>query len=155
MDLNLAESNSAPYNLALRLKLQTLTRIFHDKEIEVSVQALVKLDVETQKLYVEGYKINSSGENWIANTLLKSVINSFIYKKILKALSVDLMPIIKEKIDLVNTKLASKLQATKGISIMGNVENFTIDHFKMKKDEVWVLIHTQGWCVIGVEDLEF
>lgn len=65
------------------------------------------------------------------------------------------MPIIKEKIDLVNTKLASKLQATKGISIMGNVENFTIDHFKMKKDEVWVLIHTQGWCVIGVEDLEF
>lgn len=155
LDLKIVEEQSEAYNLSLRLKLQSLTRIFHNKEIEVSVQALLKLDVETQKLYVEAYKTDSIGESWFTNTVLNSVLNTFVYKKILNALSLDLMPIIKEKIHLVNAKLATKLEATKNISIVGNIENFTISHFKVKKDEVWVLIHTQGWCVIDIEDLEF
>ncbi|WP_026449579.1 DUF4403 family protein [Aequorivita capsosiphonis] len=155
LDLNLAESDVETYNVELRLQLETLTRIFNKKVIEVMVQADLRLDVEAQKLYVEAYKINSSGESWFANTILNSVLNTFIYKKFIKSLHLDLMPIIKEKLDLVNAKLTSKMEATKNISIMGNVEDFTLKHFKIKKDEVWVLVHTEGWCVIAIEDLEF
>lgn len=155
LDLNLAESKSEEHNLEVRLKLQTLTVIFHKKDIEVTVQADLRFDVETQKLYVEAYKINSSGDSWLANAILKSVVNTFIYGKIINALSLDLMPIIKENIDSINTKLASELQATKNISIMGNVDTFTISSFKIKKDEAWVLVHTQGWYVVAIEDLEF
>lgn len=155
LDLSLSESPSAAYNLELRIRLQTLTLIFHKKDIEVSVLANLKLDISTQKLYVKAYKINSSGDSWLANSLLKSVLNTFIYKKIVNTLSVDLMPIVNEKIDIVNAKLASKLETTKGISILGNIEQFTISHFKIKNDMVWVLVNTNGWCVIGIEDLEF
>lgn len=155
LDLNLFESQAETYNLYLKLKLQTLTLIFHKKDIVVSVLADLRLDVETPKLYVDAYNINSSGKSWVANTVLKSVLNTFIYKKIIKALSLDLMPILKKKIDLLNANLASELKATKNISILGNVENFTISHFKIKKDMIWVLIHTQGWCVIAIDDLGF
>lgn len=154
LDLNLSESQAEPYNLQLILKLQTLTLIFHKKELEVSVHANLRLDIETQKLYVEAYNINSSGESWIANTVLKSVLNTFIYKKIINTLSIDLMPLLQEKIELINAKLASDLKATKNISIMGSVENSTISHFKIKSDVIWVLIHAQGWGVISIDDLE-
>ncbi|WP_163517393.1 DUF4403 family protein [Gelidibacter japonicus] len=154
LDLNLSESQTDPYNLQLRLKLQTLTLIFHKKDIEVSVLADLRLDVETQQLYVDAYNINSSGKSWVANIVLKSILNTFIYKKIINTLSIDLLPILQEKIDLLNARLASELKASKNISIMGNAECFTITHFKIKKDKIWVLIQTKGWCVIAIEDLE-
>lgn len=155
LDLNLDESYAAPYNLELKIKLKTLTLLFNNKDIQVTVQVQLRLDVTTQELYVEAYKINSHGDHWMATSILKSVLNTFIYKKIIKTLSVDLMPILKEKIDVLNAKLASKLETTKGISILGKVENFTIGHFEIKKSEIWVLINTSGWCVITIEDLEF
>lgn len=154
LDLNLSESQAEPYNLQLRLKLQTLTLLFRKKDIQVSVLADLRMDIETQKLYVKAFNINSSGESWIANNILKSVLNTFIYKKIINTLSIDLMPILQEKIELINDKLALELKATKNISIMGNLENFTISQFKIKKDVIWVLINTQGWCVITIDDLE-
>ncbi|WP_027125457.1 DUF4403 family protein [Gelidibacter mesophilus] len=154
LEIYLSESQSVPYNLALTIKLQTLTLLFHKKDIEVSVLADLRLDVGTQKLYVKAYKINSSGESWITNTVLKSVLNTFVYNKLINILSVDLMPILKEKIDGINAKLASQIKATKNISIMGNIEDFNISHFNIKKDVIWVLIYTQGWGVISIEDLE-
>lgn len=154
LDLNLAESSAPPYNLELRMTLQTLTLLFHKKNLQVTVQAQLRLDVATQKLYVEAYKTNSQGDHWMANGILKSVLNTFIYKKIIKILSVDLRPLLTEKIEDLNAKLASKLETTKGISILGNVENFTISHFEIKKNQIWVLIKTSGWCIIDIEDLE-
>ncbi|MBJ7882029.1 DUF4403 family protein [Gelidibacter salicanalis] len=155
LDLKLAESEHNAYNLCLKMRLQPLTLLFNRNTVEVSVHADLKLNVDTQKLYVEAYNMDSSGKNWVTNNLLKSVLNTFIYKKIINALSLDLMPIVKEKIEIINAQLASTLKTTKGVSIMGNVANFTISHFEIKKDVIWVLIHTQGWCVISIDDLEF
>lgn len=155
LDLKLAETENKAYNLCLKMHLQPLTLLFNRNTVEVSVKADLRLDVATQKLYVEAYNMDSRGKNWVTNNLLKSVLNTFIYKKVINALSLDLMPIIKEKIALINAQLASNLKTSKGISIMGNVANFTIDHFEIKKDVIWVLIHTQGWCVISIDDLKF
>lgn len=154
LDLNLAESSAPPYNLELRMTLQTLTLLFHKKTLQVTVQAQLRLDVATQKLYVEAYKTNSQGDHWMANSILKSVLNTFIYKKIINTLSVDLRPLLMEKLDDLNAKLASKLDTTKGISILGNVEYFTISHFEIKKNQIWVLVNTHGWCIITIEDLQ-
>lgn len=155
LDLNLSESHADLYNLELRMQLQTLTLLFHKKDIDVSIQTQLSLNVATQKLSVDTYKINSQGDHWLANNILKSMLNTFIYKKIIKTLSVDLRPLLDEKIDGLNAKLASKLETNKGISILGKIENFTISHFEIKKSEIWVLINTSGWCVIAIEDLEF
>lgn len=155
LDLKLAESEYNAYNLCLKMRLQPLTLLFNRNTVEVSVHADLKLNVDTQKLYVEAYNMDSSGKNWVTNNLLKSVLNTFTYKKIINALSLDLMPIVKEKIEIINAQLASTLKTTKGISIMGNVANFTISHFEIKKNVIWVLLHTQGWCVISIDDLKF
>lgn len=155
LDLHLVESSAAPYNLEIRMKLQTLTVLFHEKDLDVTVQAQLNLDIPNQKLSVEAYKINTHGNHWMVNSILKSVMNTFIYKKVIQSLSVDLRPLLSETIDGLNAKLASKLEATKAISIFGAVENFRISHFEIKKNKIWVLINTRGWCVIEIEDLEF
>lgn len=155
VDIHLAESTANTYNLKLIMKLQTLTLLFNHKELEVSVDANLLLDITTQKLYVEAYHINSHGNHWIANNILKTVLNTFIYKKIINTLSVDLTPLLNEKIENLNTKLASKLEATQGISILGTVENFSINHFEIKENKFWVFINTSGWCIVEIEDLNF
>lgn len=152
LDINVDATSSASYNLEIRMKLQTLTLLFNHKDLEVSMLADLRLDIITQKLYVEAYKINSQGQNWMANNILKSILNTFIYKKIIKILNLDLRPLLKEKIDDVNKNLASKLEATPGISILGTVSDFSISHFEIKKDKIWVLVNTRGWCVIAIED---
>lgn len=154
IDISLAKSEAIPYNLTLKMKLQTLTRLFNDKDLEVSVHVNLQLDISTQKLYIEAYHINSHGNNWLANKILNSVLNTFIYKKMINSLSVDLNPLLKEKIDTLNLKLGSKLKATKGISIIGTVDKVFINQFKIKENKIWVFVTTSGWCVIDVEHLE-
>lgn len=153
LDLNLAQSSIQTYNLELNLKLQTLTFLFYKKDLDVIVQAQLNLDVGSQKLYVESYKINSQGNHWIATSILKSVLNTFIYKKLIKTLSVDLKPLLAERIEDINLKLASKLETSKGIAVLGKVEDFSIGHFEIKNNKIWVLINSSGWCVIDIEDL--
>ncbi|WP_170245215.1 DUF4403 family protein [Gelidibacter salicanalis] len=154
LDLNLEESDHPDYNLSLKLHLQPLTLLFNNNTVDVSVLAELRLDVATQKLYVEAYDMDSNGKNWVTNTLLKTVLNTFIYKKVINTLSFDLMPMITEKLALINAQLASKFKTTNGISIMGNVASFSVSHFEIKNDVIWVLIHSQGWGVISIDDLE-
>lgn len=154
LDLSIGESHAEAYNLEIKLKLQTLTLLFHDNIINVVMQAHLSFEIETQKLYVESYKIDSMGESKLESIFLNSTLNTLFYKKTLNTLYLELMPMIKKKIDSLNTKLATKLEPSSNISIVGKVENFIIEHFKIKKDEIWMLVHSQGWCIISIEDLD-
>jgi len=154
LDLKLEESDHPDFNLSLKLHLQPLTLLFNNNTVDVSVLAELRLDVATQKLYVEAYDMDSNGKNWVTNTLLKTVLNTFIYKKVINTLSFDLMPMITEKLAMINAQLASKFKTTNGISIIGNVASFSVSHFEIKNDVIWVLIHSQGWGVISIDDLE-
>lgn len=155
LDLHLTESSDPNYNLELRMKLQTLTLFFHKKELDVTVQAELRLESASQKLYVEAYKINTQGNHWMANNILKSVLNTFVYKKVIQTLSLDLRPLLVEKIDELNARLGSKLAASPAISILGKVKTFNVGHFEIKKNKIWILIKTSGWCVIDVENFAF
>jgi len=155
LDLKITNSNDALYNLELTLNLQTLTRLYHNKEIQFSVLTNLKLDAAAQQLYIEAYKTSSKGGSWIINNLTTSLINTFIYRHLLKKLNIDLRPLVKQKLISINNKLASKLETSKGISILGEIHSFTIDHLEVKADELWLIINSMGWCVIDIDDLDF
>lgn len=152
LDIDLATAASTKYNLEIKMKLEALTVLFNHKDFDVVIWTELKLDPINEKLYVEAYDINVHGLNFIANNLVESVLNTFIYKKIINMLNVELTPIIKEKIDDINIKLASKMEASPGISILGRIEDFSISHFEIKNDKVWVLINAKCWGVISIED---
>lgn len=155
LDIDIEQTDIEKYNIELMVKLETLTTFYNKRELDISVLTFVNLDVGSQKIYIDTYKIDSKGKSWFANQLLKSLINTFIYQKIIKNLSIELLPIIKKNMLLLNEKLASKIEVKSGISILGCLENVTIAHFEIKQNDIWVIININGWGIIDVESLDF
>ncbi len=153
LDLDLAKSKAEPYNLEINLRLQTLTLLHKEKDMQVTLQTKVVLDVETQRLYIDAYKIEKVGDSGISSYLLKSVLNTFIYRKVIDKLSVHLTPTITEKLKAINTTLASNLDIDKGISIIGHIENIGISHLEIKENGVWVFIDSNGWLILDIDHL--
>ncbi len=86
--------------------------------------------------------------------MLKSVVNTFIYRKIIKNLSIELLPLIDEKLIQLNEKLASKIEVKSGISILGSMKSLTITHFEVKQNDIWVILNINGWGIIDIEILD-
>ena len=154
LDLKLAKSTTAPYNLDFDIKLQALTLLFNGTDLNLALHTKVELDVNTQRLYVDAYQIEKVSDSWISNSILKSVINPFIYQKVINALSVDLTPIIAEKLNTINTNLASKLNIDDGISLIGHIESLALTHLEVKENELWVLINGSGWLILDIAHLQ-
>ena len=155
LDIDVAQSNIEMYNIELIVNLQTLTTFYHKRDLQISVQTLVNMDVTSQTVYIDTYKIDSKGESWFANQMLKSIINTFVYRKIIKNLNIELSPIINEKLIQLNEKLASKIELKNGISTLGALENLILTHFEVKNNHIWMIININGWGIIDIEHLDF
>lgn len=155
LDIDIDKSEIKNYNIELIVKLETLTAFYNNRSLQISIQALVNMDVDSQKLYVDTYKIDSTGKSWLANQMLESVVNSFVYRKIIKNLNIDLLPLINEKLGQLNDQLAAKIEVKSGISVLGSLENLTITHFEVKPNDIWIIINIIGWGIIDIENLDF
>ena len=154
LDIDIDKSDFHKYNIELKLKLETLTTFYNKRELHVSVHARVYMDMKSQRISIAAYEIDSTGKSWIANQMLKSVINTFIYRKIIKNLSIELLPLIDEKLIQLNEKLASKIELKSGISILGSMKSLTITHFEVKQNDIWVILNINGWGIIDIESLD-
>lgn len=112
------------------------------------------MDLETQELYIEKYKIDSTGNSWLVNKMLETLLNTFIYKKIIEKLNIELLPPITEKLIEINSKLASSIEIKHGISILGKLKTLTVTHFEIKERDVWIIVNLNGWGIIEIEGLE-
>ena len=155
LDIAIDKSDFHKYNIELKLKLETLTTFYNKRELHVSVHARVYMDMKSQRISIAAYEIDSTGKSWIANQMLKSVVNTFIYRKIIKNLSIELLPLIDEKLIQLNEKLASKIELKSGISILGLMKSLTITHFEVKQNDIWVILNINGWGIIDIESLDF
>jgi hypothetical protein len=155
LEIDIAKSTIKKYNLELIVKLETLTTLYKSRELEISIQTFVNMDMESQKIYIETYKIDSTGKSWFANQMLKSVINTFMYRKFIKKLNIELLPIITENLMLLNAKLASKIEIKSGISVLGALNDLTVTHFEIKQKNIWIIVTLNGWGIIEVENLDF
>lgn len=153
--INVQPSDVEKYNIELILNLETLTTFYNHRELEISIFTLVKLDVITQKIYVDSYKMESKGQGWIADHLIKSILNTFIYEKMIKNLNYELVPLIDEKLQELNLKLASKLEVQSGISVLGALNSLRITHFEIRDNTLWIIISLKGWGVVDIENLAF
>lgn len=152
IDIKIAKSNSEKYNIEIIIKLQTLTFLYRNRELNITISAELILNVDKQKLFVANYKIDSKGKSWFTDQMLKSILNTFIYQKIIKKLAFDLKPIVKDNLNSINTKLASNFELKEGISLIGSLEDLNISHIKLKDDHLWVLINIKGWGIINIEN---
>ncbi|SDB29271.1 protein of unknown function [Flavobacteriaceae bacterium MAR_2010_188] len=154
LDVSLDKSNIEEYDLLVGINLETLTFLYRNKEILVNVHVSLILDVETQKIGIEKFKIDSKGKSWLADQLLESVVNNFMYDKIKEKLNFDFMPQIQDQVTTLNDKLANRLEAREGIHITGSLEKLEIILVESRDTALWIFLKIIGFGVVEIEKLE-
>ncbi|MDX1471569.1 MAG: DUF4403 family protein [Flavobacteriaceae bacterium] len=153
LDISLSKSDVSNYELNINLKIQTLTLLYRNKEINISILASLLFDSENQRISIDEYKIDSQGKHWLADQLLESVVNNFLYNKLRSNMQVDLAPILEEQLENLNQKLEKGMEAAEGLKMVGSLQNLSIYDLQARETALWIFIAIKGWGVVEVEKL--
>jgi len=155
LDVSIEKSELEAYDLRLNINLQTLTSLFKNKQVKIFFYASLDLDKVQQKISLKDYEIDGKTKNWIADQLLETVVNKWMYAKVKKKMNFDFMPHIEEHIKSLNEKLENKLEAKEGIHLIGSLENIELSNLKAGESDLWLSVTTKGTGIIELTKLDF
>ncbi|MUP47299.1 DUF4403 family protein [Gramella sp. BOM4] len=153
LDAIIYSSEKEEYDVCLELDLQTLTSFFKNKRLKIFFHAAIELDVAEQQIYLSDYKAEGQTHNWLADKFLQTLVNSWMYEKLKKKMSVDLMPKIREKMLEINDKLVNKMEVKDGVFLEGEVQDLAITDLQMNEDAIFISFSTTGKMMIELEKI--
>ena len=154
LNITLTKSLLPDFDLLVTIRLKTLTFLYRNKELDIDINARLHFDNEQQQISVDHFEIDSRGGSWIADQVLESVVNKFMYEKLKKRLSIDLLPQINEQLSVVNDKLASSFEPKEGIAVSGSVDHLVVEDLAAKDDAIWIFLRLEGWAVVEITEIK-
>jgi len=154
LDLSIEKSDLDGFDLLINVTLKTLTSFFKNKEVNILFYAALELDRENQQVSLKDFEIDGKTKNVIADKLLETVVNKWVYEKLKKKMFFDISPLIKEKVAAINLDLEDKLEAKKGVNLLGELETIEISNIKAGKEELWISVAILGTGLIELEKLD-
>ncbi|WP_231896364.1 DUF4403 family protein [Gramella sp. MAR_2010_147] len=155
LNVSIGRSDKEGFDFCLDVNLQTLTNLFKNKQVRVFFHAKLELHKEEQRIALKDYKIDGKTKNWIADQLLETVVNKWMYDKLKRKMNFDFLPHIQEHIKSLNEKLENKLEAKEGIHLIGSLENMQLSNLKAGEEDLWVSITVKGTGIIELTKLDF
>jgi len=155
LDVSIEKSELEDYDLCLHINLQTLTNIFKNKQVKILFYASLELDIEQQRISLKDYQIDGKTKNWLADQLLETLVNKWMYTKLKEKMNFDFMPHIEEHLKNLNEKLENKLEAKEGIHLIGSLENIELSNLKAGEKDLWVSVTVKGTGIIELTKLDF
>ncbi|CAL67947.1 DUF4403 family protein [Christiangramia forsetii] len=155
LDVSIEKSQLEAYDFLLNINLQTLTSLFKNKQVKILFHASLDLDKGQQRVSLKDYLIDGKTKNWIADQLLETVLNKWMYGKFKKKMNFDFMPHIEKHIKSLNEKLENKLEAKEGIHLIGSLENLELSNLKAGDADLWISVTTKGTGIIELTKLDF
>lgn len=155
LDVTIGQSELEGFDLCLDIDLQTLTSLFKNKRVKILFHAALYLHKEEQRISLEDYKIDGKTKNWIADQVLETVVNKWMYDKLKRKMNFDFMPHIEEHVKSLNEKLENKLEAKEGIHLIGSLENMELSSLKAGDTDLWVSVSVKGSGIIELTKLDF
>lgn len=155
LDVTIGQSELEGFDLCLNIDLQTLTSLFKNKRVKILFHAALHLHKEEQRISLEDYKVDGKTKNWIADQVLETVVNKWMYDKLKRKMNFDFMPHIEEHVKSLNEKLENKLEAKEGIHLIGTLENMELSNLKAGDTDLWVSVTVKGTGIVELTKLDF
>jgi len=153
LDVSLSKSKALNFDIEISFKLKSLMFLFKNSTFGLQVDVSLRLDEKRQFIKVDNFEIDSKGLNKVTDSILESVVNRFMYKKLKNKLQLDLVPKLEKQLKSINDELANRLQAKDGVHISGKMENLRLLDLKAKENFLWILISLNGWGVIEIDSI--
>lgn len=153
LDVSLEKSPEEEYDLAVHLKLKTLTSFFSNKEASIFLQASINFDVEEQAISVKDYKLKVNSQSWLMNKSLQTVANTLFHNSLKSKMKFDFLPDIEKKLFAINEKLKNKFEVTEGVFLTGSIGKFKIIEIQPQVGHLRIMIEGDAKTVVDVKKI--
>ena len=126
LEIALHRSQKEDFDIRLHTKLQLLTKLFRNKEIETDIHLSLRFSEVSQQIFIERYELEGENNSWLVNNAIEVIINTFLYSKIKGKMQADLRPVIAKQLENINIKLLQGLELKEGVFLSGKVERMHI-----------------------------
>lgn len=151
--ISLLRSEKEEFDLVLQIRLQLLTALLRNREIEVEVHLALKFDAAAQEVSIKKYELEGENNNWLTNTLVETLVNTFLYSKIKNKMKFDLHPLIEKQLSEINTKLYGGQEVHDGIFLSGRINSFKITEIFPGHDHLLVSVSIMGNNVLNIKKI--
>jgi hypothetical protein len=153
LDLSLEKSQDEAYDLALELKLKTLTTFFRNKEGKILLHLSLDFDQEAQLASVNNFRLEGNTKNWLLNKSLETMANTFMRGKIKNKMKFDFRPEIEKHLRSMNEKLDHRLEVAEGIFLFGRLNTFKISEIIPQASRFLVLVNFEGNTLLEIKKI--
>ncbi len=153
LDIQIFKSTKEGYDLSVIVDFVTLTSFFGNKKGSLLLDAAVFFNYIDQEISVVDYNIKVESSSWLMNKTLQAVANTIIKGKLQKKMKVDIRPHLEEQVLKLNKKLTEGFEPVEGISLTGNLLEFTIYDIIPGGTHLLVKLNIQGDTVVDVTDI--
>jgi len=153
LNLSLVKSQDEAYDLALELKLKTLTTLFRNKEGKIVLHLALDFDKEKQLLRVHNFKLEGNTKNWLLNRSLETIVNTFMHGKIKNKMKFDFRPEIEKHLQSMNEKLDNRLEVAEGIFLFGRLNTFKISEIIPQASQFLILVNFEGNTLLDIKKI--
>lgn len=154
LDVSIEKSKLEGFDLVVNVTLRMLTNLFKNREVELFLHAALELDEDHQHVSLKDFEVDGKTNNRLADKLLETVVNKWMYKKLKKKMFFDLMPLIEEKIAAINLELKDKLEAKEGVHLLGSLDKVGISNITAGDKELWISVSIIGTGLVELEKLD-
>ncbi len=154
LDVHLHKSEDPEYDLALNLKLRTLTTFFNNKEVDLIVYLSLGFDEQEQQMFIQDYKIDGETDNWLVDKFIQTIANNVMYSKVKSKMNFKIGPLIEKELLELNNKLKNKLEARDGIFILGAMNTIKVSNLTMDEQHFYLDILIKGSALVEITKLD-
>ncbi|MEG9327021.1 DUF4403 family protein [Salinimicrobium catena] len=153
--LSLRKSGKENFDLALILRIKTLTSFFKNKILRLNFHASLQFEKEKQEISVNDYSLEGENRSWLMNKFIQVLANTFMYSSLKKKMRFDFRPVIEKQLEEINQKLTSHLEVFDGIFLTGKIQDFRITEIVPGEDYLLVSVAAAGSGLVNVQELNF
>ncbi len=153
--LSLRKSQKENFDLALNLRVKTLTSFFKNKILRLTFHSSLQFDKEKQEISVIDYSLEGENRSWLMNKFMQVLANTFMYSSLKKKMVFNFDPVIEKQQEEINKKLSSQYEVFAGINLAGKLQKFRVTEIVPGEDHLLVSVAASGHAVVNVKELNF
>lgn len=154
LEISLYRSPLENFDLVLDLEVQTLTKIWKNKRVDLAFHMCMDFDEEQQKVFISSYKMVADSKSRIADVLLEGIFNSWFYNKIKGKMGHDFTSEINRELSKANEKLSHQPEAAKGVFLSGSLDTIHIENIETGQQHFHISLRLEGGIAVEIKEIK-
>lgn len=154
LGLSLFKSEEAEYDLGLEVTLQTLTKLFKNKELSAIINLSMNLDKSAQVLNIDEFHADATSGSWLIQKGFEAILNNWMHQKLKDKMNLKFQDKLDEQMQEINEKLAKQIEATNGVYFTGNLDHMEIAELNFQDESLVVIMDIVGRTELEIKKID-